>query len=348
MGRHGGFSALALLCALSAPAGLLAQSAASLWPTDQAVALALTGGDAGLVATGAPGTTTSALAAVGAQFAPAAAQAAGRFASGASFTRAASQAPALPTDYAARTLSAWVNCEASTAPGSAGRTILDLFDGSSSALTEHFALLGSNAATATAAINKPEYNVTTFLGSSCGTAVDGPAATAVIGTAFDLRFANDGTLYFLDRGGSKIKVLSTAGVVSTLAGSGSNGNVDGQGTSASFYNPYGLALDPTQTLLYVGNTKSNTIRRIHIASGNVTTIGGINGQATNIDGPLGIATLNGPGYMAIDFAGNIYTEAVNIRMLNISAGVAKAPAASSPAPAAKGVVTSSSGIKVRV
>ena len=55
-----------------------------------------------------------------------------------------------------------------------------------------------------------------------------------------------------------------AGVVSTLAGSGSLAWADGVGTAASFWNPYGVSVD-SNGVVYVGDAGSNRIRKVSTA-----------------------------------------------------------------------------------
>ena len=59
----------------------------------------------------------------------------------------------------------------------------------------------------------------------------------------------------------RIRKVSAAGEVTTLAGSGSPHHVDGIGTSASFYSPCGVALDASGNLL-VADLGNDRIRRI--------------------------------------------------------------------------------------
>ncbi len=73
--------------------------------------------------------------------------------------------------------------------------------------------------------------------------------------------------------------LSLSTAVTTLAGTGSSGSANGTGTSASFYNPFGITTDGTN--LYVGDTNNHLIRQIVISTGVVTTVAGTgdNGSA---------------------------------------------------------------------
>ena len=65
-----------------------------------------------------------------------------------------------------------------------------------------------------------------------------------VGVAVDA----NGTAYVADTYNHRIRKITSAGVVTTLAGSGSGAFADGVGTSASFYNPYGVAVDASGTV----------------------------------------------------------------------------------------------------
>ena len=87
------------------------------------------------------------------------------------------------------------------------------------------------------------------------------------------------------------KIVIASGAVTTLAGSGTAGAIDGTGTTASFYNPFGLTTDGTN--LYVADTYNHKIRKIVIASGVVTTLAGT-GTIGAIDGTGTATTFNYP------------------------------------------------------
>jgi sugar lactone lactonase YvrE len=75
--------------------------------------------------------------------------------------------------------------------------------------------------------------------------------------------------------------LSLARTSSTLAGSSSIGSSDGTGTAARFFGPSGVATDGTN--LYIVDTGNNTIRKLAIGTGAVTTIAGTPGSAGSAD-----------------------------------------------------------------
>jgi DNA-binding beta-propeller fold protein YncE len=77
-------------------------------------------------------------------------------------------------------------------------------------------------------------------------------------------------LYVANEGGDNILKMTGSGDVTVLAGSGSKGNADGQGSSASFFGPQGIAIDGFNTL-YVTDSYNHSIRLIN-QEGLVTTL----------------------------------------------------------------------------
>ena len=72
------------------------------------------------------------------------------------------------------------------------------------------------------------------------------------------------------------KAEDDANTVTTVAGyAGSTGSVDATGTDARFNYPYGITTDGTD--LYVVDTNNNTIRKITVSTGAVTTFAGVAG-----------------------------------------------------------------------
>jgi sugar lactone lactonase YvrE len=70
-----------------------------------------------------------------------------------------------------------------------------------------------------------------------------------------------GNIYVADQGNHKIRMISSAGIVTTLAGNGTAGLADGTGTAASFYDPTGVAVDAFGNI-YVADTRNSIIRKI--------------------------------------------------------------------------------------
>jgi sugar lactone lactonase YvrE len=120
---------------------------------------------------------------------------------------------------------------------------------------------------------------------------DGPSSTAKFYFPAGIAVDGDGTLYIADGQNHRIRKISTAGMVSTLAGS-TSGAADGTGSTALFNYPIGITLD-TKGTLYVSDFGNDCIRRIS-AAGQVSTFAG---QASNFgfaDGPVDAARFYSP------------------------------------------------------
>lgn len=112
--------------------------------------------------------------------------------------------------------------------------------------------------------------------------VDGAGASARLNTPKGVTYdATSNALYVADSGNLRLRKVKLDGTVSTLAGSGSPQQIDGQGTGAAFKAPYDITSDGAGTL-YVADYGANSIRRIS-AAGEVTTIAGSGATAT-VDG----------------------------------------------------------------
>ena len=133
----------------------------------------------------------------------------------------------------------------------------------------------------------------------------------------------ENNVYVADSYNNRIRKIAPDGWVTTLAGSGNDGYVDGTGTSAEFYVPIGIVVDAIGNI-YVGDEGNSSIRKI-TAGGNVTTLAG-NGKFSFADGVGREAAFNAPGGIAIDETGHLYVaDYLNncIRQVTPSGGVSK-------------------------
>lgn len=130
--------------------------------------------------------------------------------------------------------------------------------------------------------------VTTFAGSpGVSGSNDGIGTAARFNGPFDI--TSDGiNLYVSDTYNHTIRKIAIAtGAVTTLAGSvGLAGSTDGIGTAARFNKPQGITTDGIN--LYVTDTNNATIRKVTIATGEVTTFAG-SASASGSDDGIGIA-----------------------------------------------------------
>jgi len=137
-----------------------------------------------------------------------------------------------------------------------------------------------------------------------------PFAVAVLG----------GDLYVADANNYAIRKVTTAGVTTTLAGTVStSGSADGTGTAATFSVIKGLT--GLGNYLYALDTFNQTVRKIDITSGAVTTIAGYAGTLGSTDNATGSAArFNYPFGIAVDSSSNLYvTDTLNHTIRVISA-----------------------------
>jgi streptogramin lyase len=149
-------------------------------------------------------------------------------------------------------------------------------------------------------------SVTTFAGSSGARGnTDGAGTAATFSAPLGLAIDAAGNLYVADAMNHTIRKITSAGVVSTLAGSaGVPGYADGTGTGALFNYPAGLAVDAAGNV-YVADRSNNVIRKVTPA-GVVTTLAGLQGVSGATDGAGSLALFNQPSGLVLDGAGNFY------------------------------------------
>jgi len=142
-----------------------------------------------------------------------------------------------------------------------------------------------------------KYNITTgaesvFAGvqGSRGTA-DGIGANARFDSPAGIDIDSLGNLYVADANNHRIRKIEPNGNVSTFAGS-TKGFNNATGTAAKFSGPLGLVVANNDDI-YVVDDLNQLIRKI-TSTGIVTTVAGITGVKSNIDGDLTVATFNSP------------------------------------------------------
>jgi len=148
-------------------------------------------------------------------------------------------------------------------------------------------------------------------------AADGAGAVARFYLPIGLAVDATDNLYVADMGNNTIRRVSTAGEVTTLAGSPlAAGSQDGTGADARFDFPVALAVDSggniyvaeggnTTTASFFPATGNNMIRRIS-PGGAVTTIAGASKQHGSADGNGSSARFRYPSGIAVDKAGNVF------------------------------------------
>jgi sugar lactone lactonase YvrE len=165
----------------------------------------------------------------------------------------------------------------------------------------------------------PDGTVSTVAGVSFGGYKDGPAAAAQFQSPTGVAVDGRGYIYVADQGNNRIRVISTDGMVSTLAGTGVAGFSDGAGNVAKFKYPAGVAVDAAG-VVYVADAGNNRIRRISIAGVVTQWVG--DGNAGFKDAAGALAELNNPTGVAVGPAGVVYVvDAGNNSIRKIVSGV---------------------------
>ena len=134
-----------------------------------------------------------------------------------------------------------------------------------------------------------------------------------------------GNLYIAETGNHVIRKVDTAGNITTVAGSGTQGfsGDGGAATAARLDSPEGVALDGNH-YLYIADTHNNRIRRLDLLTGLVTTIAGAIPGFSGDNGAAINARLNHPTALAVNAAGDLFiadTQNYRIRKIAAATGV---------------------------
>jgi DNA-binding beta-propeller fold protein YncE len=162
---------------------------------------------------------------------------------------------------------------------------------------------------------------TTFAGDTLGFR-DGTGTVALFNRPIGICTDDSGNVYVADTYNNAIRKITTAGMVTTISGKGSDsiGYRDGAAANALFYDPVGVAVDKSGNI-YVTDNGNDVVRKISTLgivstfAGN-DTIGYVNGNADSI---AEFASLAG---IAVDDSGNVYVSEIhNNAIREISKGV---------------------------
>jgi hypothetical protein len=166
-------------------------------------------------------------------------------------------------------------------------------------------------------------------GGTEGGYTDGPGGSARFSGPRGLATDRAGHLYVADTLNDLIRVVDVSkGAVTTVAGIGLPGSVDGTANIASFNRPWDVAADGLGNL-YVSDSQNHTIRRIVLSTGVVSTLAGSAGTVGSDNGAHALfdqptyLTLDGQGDLLIsDRQGTVRRLALSSRQVSTLAGVA--------------------------
>ena len=148
--------------------------------------------------------------------------------------------------------------------------------------------------------------ITTVAGGS-GNADAGPATAVSLECPMSVAVDSSGDLFVLDQWGVQ-EMSVAAGILNTVAGGTyySFGGDGGPATAAEFSNITGIAVDSAGNLFIV-DAGNNRVREVNLSTGIINTVAG-NGTAaySGEGGSASAAALDGPGYVAVDAAGDLF------------------------------------------
>lgn len=145
----------------------------------------------------------------------------------------------------------------------------------------------------------------------------GPATQASLSFPEDVAVDAVGNVYIADWGNARIRVVSTDGIITTFAGTGTSGysGDGGPAGTAELNRPLGVAVDEAGNVFVADTLRLRKVSRDRI----ITTIAGNGARGSGEGGPASNAQLGYPRDVGVDAAGNLYIVDLNsFRVLRVS------------------------------
>lgn len=141
----------------------------------------------------------------------------------------------------------------------------------------------------------------------------GQATAAKLNNPAGMAFDATGNLYFADQGNHVVRKISTAGIISTVAGNDTMGFTGNGGLAihATLDSPYAVAVD-SHGDIFIADYGNNVIRMVDSVGVMHKYVGttGAHGY-TGDSGPDSLATMSGPRGLVVDASGNLYFSDAN-------------------------------------
>ncbi len=166
--------------------------------------------------------------------------------------------------------------------------------------------------------------ISTVVGDNSYGFVDGVTAlSAEMANPAGLAVDAGGNMYIADYWNSRIRKVNSAGIISTIAGTGTSGYLgDGfAATNALLATPNSVALDAAGNVFF-SDDQNHVVRKINATTGVISTVAGTGSGGYTGDGVSAITTpLDKPWSLAFDATGNLYIADYGnnrVRMVNAS------------------------------
>jgi uncharacterized protein (TIGR03437 family) len=152
----------------------------------------------------------------------------------------------------------------------------------------------------------------------------GPAWAAQLNSPYGLALDYAGNLYIADLGNARIRRITPAGVISTIAGGGTlpaGGRNDGSmATSLAFVAPRNIAIDGAGDV-YISDFGGQRIYKV-TTDGRLTTLAGTGSNGYSGDGVATLAELNYPTALAVDRQGTVHlADSGNHLIRKVASGI---------------------------
>jgi hypothetical protein len=178
----------------------------------------------------------------------------------------------------------------------------------------------------------PAGTITTVAGTTAGFSGDGgPATAAKLDTPVGVAVTADGGFLIADTGNERVRRVSPAGTIRTVAGTSYGFSGDGgPAAAAQLGAPSGLAATADGGFL-IAETGNHRVRRVSPA-GTITTVAGTSFGLSGDGGPASLAQLHVPsGVAATADGGFLIADQINDRVRFVDADL-RGPASGPPGP----------------
>ena len=163
--------------------------------------------------------------------------------------------------------------------------------------------LSTIAAIIATSISLHAQTVSTFAGTGVSGFLNGTVKSTQFAGTEQMAYDRNGNLLICDAINNRIRKIDTEGNVTTFAGSGTPGFINGNAATAQFNNPLGIAVDNFNNV-YVADNLNFVVRKID-TFGNVTTYAG-NGERGFRNGSSSSAQFDYVNYMCFDNSMNLF------------------------------------------